>query len=121
MIEVINIKSGRSYDHYIGRSPKGQPDNLLSNPFKIRKDGNRIEVIQKFILEYFIPQWINNPEFRDAVTNLDGRLGCFCHPEACHGDVYKVFLETLSQSTEDEAIKSIYLYLEELKGGQFLF
>jgi hypothetical protein len=73
---VVNIRH-QDCDVYIGRgSPWG-------NPFKIGKDGDRAEVIQKY------RDWINlQPELIAQLPNLKNKkLGCFCAPKACHGDV----------------------------------
>lgn len=53
------------------------------NPFRIGIDGTRDEVIQKY------REWIlNRPELIEQVPELSGkRLGCWCSPDACHGDV----------------------------------
>lgn len=65
------------YDIYIGRPSK------WGNPFTIGKDGTRQEVIKKY------RKWIlSNKELLACLHELKGkRLGCWCHPEACHGDV----------------------------------
>lgn len=76
MTEVVHCKRDR-YDVYIGRpSPWG-------NPFKIGPDGNRAEVI-----ELYRTYILNDPELLARVKSLKGkRLGCWCHPQPCHGDV----------------------------------
>lgn len=73
---VVNIRR-EWYDVYIGRP--GQ----WGNPFEIGKDGNREEVIEKY------RQWIQTqPRLLAQLPMLKGkRLGCFCKPKACHGDV----------------------------------
>ena len=79
---VVNIKT-EVYDIYIGRgSPYG-------NPFKIGIDGNRDEVIKKYH-NYLI----NNSDLIKKIQNLkDKKLGCYCSPEPCHGDVIAEYLE----------------------------
>jgi hypothetical protein len=83
------------HDVYIGR-PKGQsyrwiPLNnpyhgLFGNPFEIRKDGTRDEVIAKF--EAWLMTSPEAAEQRRRLPELRGkRLGCHCKPQACHGDV----------------------------------
>jgi hypothetical protein len=53
------------------------------NPFVEGKDGTREEVIAKF--EAWLP---TQPELMAALPELKGKvLGCWCHPEPCHGDV----------------------------------
>ena len=74
--EVVNLKEER-YDVYIGRgSPWG-------NPFPITKRENRAYVIARY------RRYIRSrPELLARLGELRGkRLGCYCHPFPCHGDV----------------------------------
>lgn len=73
---VVNLRKEK-YDIYIGRpSPWG-------NPFAIGKDGTREEVIAKYRL--YIK---GRKDLLARLPELAGkRLGCYCKPEACHGDV----------------------------------
>lgn len=74
---VVHVKT-RKHSIYIGRPSK------WGNPFIIGKDGNREEVIAKY------KKWIETkPKLMAAIKiELKGKvLGCFCSPEACHGDV----------------------------------
>ena len=76
MTKVVHYKK-ESYDIYIGRGSK------WGNPFKIGKDGNRQEVIDKY--EEYIR---NKPELLTDLQELKGKtLGCWCKPKDCHGDV----------------------------------
>lgn len=73
---VVHCKRSK-HDVYIGRPSK------WGNPFVIGRDGNRAEVIQKY-REYAIKKGLHIV----AKTELKGKvLGCFCSPQACHGDV----------------------------------
>ena len=70
------------YDIYIGRPSE------WGNPFVIGKDGTREQVIEKY------RQWIHSSDVkatalrRKARVALRGKvLGCWCVPEACHGDI----------------------------------
>jgi hypothetical protein len=67
----------RPHDVYIGRPSK------WGNPFVIGRDGDRDEVIEKY------RAWIaTQPALLLAIPELQGkRLGCFCAPRRCHGDV----------------------------------
>ena len=86
-IEVMN-KHYQEYDVYIGRGSK------WGNPFKIGEDGDREEVIKKY--EEYIR---NKPELLQNLQELrNKRLGCFCAPRACHGDI----LVKLVEEMEDE-------------------
>jgi hypothetical protein len=74
---VVHCKRER-YDVYCGRPSK------FGNPFRIGRDGTRLEVIEKY------RDWImKNPKLLyDVKRELRGKvLGCFCRPKACHCDV----------------------------------
>ena len=83
---VVNLRTS-SFDVYIGRAGKGQ-DGKWGNPFST---GTREENIKNFE-EYLV----NNKELMQDLHELRGkRLGCFCKPKACHGDVLKKYIDTL--------------------------
>lgn len=72
------------YEVYIGRPSK------WGNPFVIGKDGSREEVMAKY-REYILTR----KDLLDSLHELEGkRLGCFCAPLSCHGDV---LIELVSQ------------------------
>lgn len=80
--KVVNLRF-EEYDVYIGRPSK------WGNPFEIGKDGNRNEVIERY-KKYII----NNKELIMSLKELEGkRLGCFCSPLTCHGDVLVELIE----------------------------
>lgn len=82
MIKVVYCKK-ESYDVYIGRPSK------WGNPFKIGRDGTREEVISKY--EAYV---MSRPDLIEALEELQGKtLGCWCKPQACHGDILKVMVE----------------------------
>lgn len=72
------------FDIYIGRwHPRVPIQSKWANPFKIGKDGTREQVIEKY-RNYLS----SNPQLLDCLYELRGKtLGCWCKPEACHGDV----------------------------------
>ncbi len=90
--KVVNLKE-ESYDIRIDRSSK------FGNPFHVGRDGSRIEVIEKFSL------WIKGEAYTHFkqrerklilknLHQLGGkRLGCWCSPKPCHGDIYVTLLE----------------------------
>jgi len=65
------------YDIRIDRASK------WGNKFHIGDDGTREEVIQKY------KDWImGQPHLLKEIPTLQGkRLGCWCAPNTCHGDV----------------------------------
>ncbi len=72
---VVNLRH-ETYDIYIGRGSK------WGNPFRIGKDGTREEVIEKY------KDYLGGSYLMDDLHELRGHvLGCYCKPEACHGDV----------------------------------
>ena len=76
MTTVVN-KYKDHYDIYIGRGSK------WGNPFRIGDHGDRGDVIEQY-LKLIQTQ----PDLLDSLEELRGkRLGCFCKPKACHGDI----------------------------------
>lgn len=84
---VVHIGRPGQQFVYIGRpGPWG-------NPFKIGPDGTREEVVAKYRV-WLLSYIQNNPHFYHGLRELRGkRLGCFCKPKACHGDVIVELLE----------------------------
>jgi hypothetical protein len=71
------------------------------NPFVMDKpgkpaDGSRSEVIAKY------REWIvKQPELMASLHELKGkRLGCWCSPEACHGDVLAELVNQITGRSE---------------------
>lgn len=85
---VVNKRTS-PYDVYIGRG------SVWGNPFVIGKDGDRDDVIQKFS-KYAQAKIGCGDWTHDMLLNLKGkRLGCFCNPLPCHGDVLVRIVEGL--------------------------
>lgn len=88
---VVHLKKAE-FDVRIDRATR------WGNPFRIGVDGDREEVIRKFfdwVLTSDEPkaEWI-----RDNVHTLHGKtLGCWCAPQACHGDVLVLLSGECSQ------------------------
>lgn len=76
MEKIVHCKRDK-FDIYIGRPSK------WGNPFTIGKDGTRNEVIEKY------RDWIKTqPDLIASLHELrDKTLGCWCSPNACHGDI----------------------------------
>lgn len=76
MIGVVHCKR-EPYDVYIGRPSR------WGNPFVVGRDGTREQVIALY------REWLEcQPLLLDALPILRGKvLGCWCAPDACHGDV----------------------------------
>jgi len=88
MTTVVN-KNLDKYDVYIGRP------SLFGNPYVIGTHGKRKEVIEKY-RSYFNHRIEKDPIFKEAVLKLkDKKLGCFCSPQICHGDIIAEYLNNL--------------------------
>jgi hypothetical protein len=83
-----NGKVVTPFDVYIGRACYrggwSLPKSKWANPYVIGKDGNRDEVIGKY-LSYILKK----PELLKDLHELEGkRIACFCKlDEDCHGDI----------------------------------
>lgn len=76
------------------RFPKNS--SPFHNPFKIGNNGTRAEVIQMY-REYIVDKLNNDKNLKKMLLNLKGKnLGCWCHPEPCHGDVLLELIDKLS-------------------------
>lgn len=54
------------------------------NPFVLPEDGDRMTVIESY-RQHYLP---HKPSLLSRLDELQGKaLGCWCAPEACHGDV----------------------------------
>lgn len=93
---VINIKAETEYQsekstpsyEYIGRG------SYWGNPYSMFEEGDdREEVIRKYKYDFDYEKFPNKE--KSEVYKLAGkRLGCFCKPQACHGDVLADFLNS---------------------------
>ena len=75
---VVN-KRRELCDVYIGRP------SIWGNPFVIGRDGTREEVIEKY--RTYIISGAGRHLLASLPELVGKRLGCYCAPEACHGDV----------------------------------
>lgn len=90
---VVNLRTDE-YDVYIGRAGRGQ-DGYFGNPYKIGPERDRGSTLNSF-REYFYYRITCNPDFKRRVHELKGkRLGCFCKPHPCHGDIIAEYLNNL--------------------------
>lgn len=95
---VVNIKNS-SYDQYIGRAGHGQ-DGYFGNPYRLNAEMNPGDTLNRY-RKYFYDRLKNDPEFKDKVLNLKGKvLGCFCKPNECHGYIIAEYLNGTSSITQ---------------------
>jgi len=71
---------------YIGRKNmfvKGADESKWKNPFPVDKSGGRDECLRLY-REYIL----SRKDLLNSLSELEGKtLGCWCKPEACHGDI----------------------------------
>lgn len=92
---VVNIRY-EAYDIYIGRAGHGK-DGYFGNPFRLTPGANRGSTLEHY-RNYFYTRLHTDEEFRKRIHALKGkRLGCFCKPFPCHGDIIKEYLDTLDE------------------------
>lgn len=103
---VVNLRRD-PYDVYIGRAGHGL-DGYFGNP--VRRDepcfecgrthltgGSTIECFELYARRRIT----EDPEYRARVTALWGRrLGCFCKPQRCHGDVLRQITHELHEEVK---------------------
>jgi hypothetical protein len=86
---VVNIKRSKRYDVYIGRG------SMWGNPYSHRPSTYRDVILvatrDEAIRRYRIWLWQQVREHRITIEQLAAlhgkRLGCFCEPQRCHGEV----------------------------------
>lgn len=104
MIHVANIKTFRSGERsgrseYIGRAMPGRPGSPLGNPFKLRFEAQRAEILAKYeawLREQMKTDTAARREIKrlaDLARDQDLVLLCWCAPALCHGDVIKRIIE----------------------------
>ena len=92
---VVNIHK-EPFDVYIGRAGRGQ-DGYFGNRFRIGPGMTREDSVERFE-RYFVNRVEKDSEFKRRILALKGkRLGCFCKPSACHGDVIANWLNKMEQ------------------------
>ncbi len=86
-LQFSGLKQTDNYE-YIGRG------SYWGNPYSMFGTGDdREEVIRKFKYDFDFEKFPNKK--KSEVFKLAGkRLGCFCEPEKCHGDVLAEYLNS---------------------------
>lgn len=95
MTRVVNLRTCSVIDHevvYIGRgSLYGNPFSHLKSRYRTVIVASREEAVAKFrewvTTDMNVPGW--KKPTAEMIESLRGKkLGCYCAPAACHGDVY---------------------------------
>ena len=96
-----NVYIGRKRVVFIDGKRYPPEDSIFANPYKVGKDGTRNEIIQKY--KTYILEKIERKEItQDQLDTLRGKkLGCWCKPDTCHGDVLAEILDSNPANYED--------------------
>lgn len=85
------------------RFPK--KDSIFHNPFKISKGVGRAEVVAHFE-QYLRARLASEPDLKEKLLALSGKtLGCWCAPEACHGDILIKIIKELENAESKSGVK----------------
>lgn len=71
-------KSTHIFDVYIGRG------SIYGNPYKVGVDGTHEQCKEKYRIYLRQHPWL----VLQATDLIGKRLGCFCKPKPCHGDIW---------------------------------
>lgn len=89
MKTIVVNKYKEDFDVYIGRG------STWGNPYVISSDGTRDQVIQSY-KDLFLKKVQTGDIPHSRLITLKGkRLGCFCKPQNCHGDVIAEYVNNL--------------------------
>lgn len=97
MSDTNNVYIGRGGVVFVDKERFPRQDSMFANPYKIGKDGTRQDVLNKY--KQYIEEKINSDKnYLDNLLLLEGKkLGCWCHPEPCHGDILLDFIKKLKK------------------------
>jgi len=88
-----NVYIGRARVIFIDGVRYPFEDSIWANPHKITETQSREQVL-KLYHEYIEEKLKSNPELVKELIKLDGKkLGCWCKPECCHGDILVELIE----------------------------
>lgn len=90
---VVHVKKS-PFDVYIGRDHQNFSDAGWGNPIPISESTTREQAIAQY------RAWVlTQPELLRRIPTLHGKvLGCWCHPQACHGDALSMLVGRWAQS-----------------------
>lgn len=90
-----NVYIGRAGVVFVEKERYPKESSVFANIFKVGKDGTRDEVIKKYE-EYMREKLKGDDNLKKQLMVLKGkRLGCWCKPEGCHGDVLVQLIKEL--------------------------
>jgi hypothetical protein len=96
MNDTNNVYIGRAGVVFIGGKRYPPKQSIFANPYKVGRDGTREEVIKKYDT-YIRDRIEKDQDVKSRLLKLRGKnLGCWCKPEACHGDILLKLIEEYS-------------------------
>lgn len=95
MADPQNVYIGRAGVVFVDKVRFPKQASIFGNPYKIGADGDRDEVIAKY-KEYIVKKIAASDVYKKQLLALKGKtLGCWCKPDACHGDVLIELISTV--------------------------
>lgn len=87
MDDPQNVYIGRAGVVFVDKERFPKHVSHFANPYKIGKHGTREQVLQKYRV-YILEKLEKEPSLKKEFESIRGKnLGCWCHPEPCHGDI----------------------------------
>ncbi len=96
-ITVVNKKTFKGPNEYIGRTMPRLPGSPLGNPFKLKPHGpyERNEAVMKHYREWIWEKlkdrsgevYLELLRLTAIATTKPLQISCWCAPEICHGDI----------------------------------
>ena len=91
--DLNNVYIGRRGVVFVDGVRFPPKDSIFANPFKIGKDGDRKEVLQKYKI-YIEDKLKSGKITKENLRELKGKiLGCWCYPLPCHGNILLEIIE----------------------------
>ena len=107
MITVVKMNAARTnFTRYIGRKFRDMQESCFQNPFHVGKDGDRQEVLLKFLVYWYAPEqkWLRDHAL--IFFQANEILGCWCKPLECHGDIEAGYVNWRRGVGQEEVVYS---------------
>uniref|UniRef100_A0A7R9ZSY3 DUF4326 domain-containing protein n=1 Tax=Craspedostauros australis TaxID=1486917 RepID=A0A7R9ZSY3_9STRA len=97
---------------YIGRGSRFQQGSPLGNPFKMKVEADRDDVVDKYQCWLAEEMLDEDGAARSEILRIAElvmtsqrpiHLVCWCAPKRCHGDIIKQFVEKIVEEKENNA------------------
>lgn len=94
-----NVYIGRARIVFIDKQRYPPIGSIFENPYKVGKDGDLDTVLNLY--EVYIEQKLKDKGVMEEFLKLKGKnLGCWCHPNKCHGDILLKLIDKYRNFTE---------------------